>query len=200
MKRLSFNDEMARAWHEGRKTVTRRLIKFKEADPDCCWCHGKGLEYIDCGNELSGYDYRSPCRCRWPKPPYSPGEIVYIGEAWHLCGEGDDGGTEYVYRADGMGGQCPRCGEEIKWKPPATMPEWASRSRARIVSVRPERVQEISIDDIEAGGVYRVMDSQDCANDTFLNTGNFIDHWDSIYGPGSWNRNDWCWRIELEKI
>ena len=30
---------------------------------DCIWCNGEGNEYIECGNELSGYDFRDICRC-----------------------------------------------------------------------------------------------------------------------------------------
>ena len=33
------------------------------ANPDCPWCCGVGHEFVDCGNELSGYDLRHPCRC-----------------------------------------------------------------------------------------------------------------------------------------
>jgi protein gp37 len=29
----------------------------------CAWCGGFGIEYVECGNEHSGYDPRQPCRC-----------------------------------------------------------------------------------------------------------------------------------------
>jgi hypothetical protein len=32
-------------------------------DEDCVWCHGKGHEFVDTGNEFAGYDYRQKCRC-----------------------------------------------------------------------------------------------------------------------------------------
>jgi len=32
----------------------------------CPWCEGRGYEWIETGDsELSGYDYRQPCRCRF---------------------------------------------------------------------------------------------------------------------------------------
>ncbi len=69
------------------------------------------------------------------------------------------------------------------------MPEWAARSHALIVSVRPERIQEITFQDLEREGFSGELNAA---------SSEFIGIWESLH-PGSWERNDWVWRIELEK-
>jgi hypothetical protein len=82
--------------------------------------------------------------------------------------------------------------ETWKWQSPATMPEKFSRSKARIVDVRPERVQEITEDEAYNEGVF----GGDWMGDPI---GEFIKLWNSLY-PGSWSRNDWVWRYGLERV
>ena len=86
----------------------------------------------------------------------------------------------------------------MKWKSSRIMPEWASRSHARIVSVRPERVQEITEEAAIKEGILGTWDADNKIWKGFYREG-FRQLWESIY-PGSWGRNDWAWRIELEKL
>jgi len=96
---IIFNAEMVRAILDGRKTQTRRPIRFKRPDDDCTWCYGKGFEWIECGNEHSGYDYRQPCRCCWPNNPYEVGMTLWVRETWADVNSPD--GPAICYRADG---------------------------------------------------------------------------------------------------
>lgn len=136
MTRLPLSDLEARAWHAGTLSVVRRrapgidekffirerrsqdgLYLFTFMGPDAENPNGTTGIYID----------------RWKRAPYRPGQVVFIGESFHLC---DKGG--WIYKADGA--TCRFCGEPVsRWKPPVRMPEWASRSKARIVSVQPEQ-------------------------------------------------------------
>jgi hypothetical protein len=153
MKRLSFNDEMMKAWLEGRKTVTRRLIK-KANDPFF------GPAASVCPAQVDGYiawwpipitlDRTKELYAHGFLPPYRPGETVFIGE-----------------------------------------------SKAIIKSIRPERVQEITEEEAIMEGCYH-HDSHIMSMATGYKA-SFFDLWDSLY-PGSWDRNDWVWRIELERV
>lgn len=78
--------------------------------------------------------------------------------------------------------------------PPLTMRK-PSRLHLRIVDVRPERIQDITEDDAEKEGV------SFCQEGDYLGIGfrvGFKNLADKIY-PGSWERNDWVWRYELEE-
>jgi hypothetical protein len=74
------------------------------------------------------------------------------------------------------------------------MPRWASRILLEIVSVRVERVQDITEDDAAAEGV--AFTKYTNANARF----HFKELWDSTCGPGAWDRNDWVWVIEFKKL
>jgi hypothetical protein len=139
------------------------------------------------------------------KAHYLPGETVYIKETW-----GDiDYDQQIVYKAE--------CSDDAlcvfkslggKWKSPLFMPEWAARSHARIVSVRPERVQEITPDEVKKEGLLvqdfagmGVLSLLGFTPETYMESVAMQEYqylWESLY-PGSWERNDWVWRIELEK-
>ncbi len=93
-----------------------------------------------------------------------------------------------------------------KWRPSIHMPRWASRITLEVVSVRVERVQEISIKDCIAEGI----DPKAPLNDK--GTGarerdTFAELWDSINRKGSnvgcysgphWETNPWVWVVEFE--
>jgi len=81
-KPIIFNSESIRGILDGRKTQTRWAIKLKDSKDDCCWCYGEGFEYIECGNEYSGYDYRMPCRCRMPHSCYRVGDRLWVRETY----------------------------------------------------------------------------------------------------------------------
>ena len=98
-------------------------------------------------------------------------------------------------------------------RPSVHMSRWASRITLRITDVRVERVQEISGEDIFADGVQIPVEASS-GNYLLRVTGKtppiryegspavkeFASLWDSIYGPGSWERNDWVWVRTFEVI
>jgi hypothetical protein len=91
-----------------------------------------------------------------------------------------------------------------KWRPSIFMPRWASRITLEIVSVKVERVQEISKEDAIAEGVEAVMVD---GHKYGLQTGNdykwaFNQLWDSInakrgYG---WDVNPWVWAVTFKRV
>ena len=88
------------------------------------------------------------------------------------------------------------------------MPRWACRLVLPLVSVRVERVQDITEECAKAEGVERISSgpgwecwmgygpSSSCktARDSFRTL------WISIYGEESWDANPWVWVAEWEHI
>lgn len=214
MKRLSFNDEMMKAWLDGRKTVTRRLMKPQPKDHhwDILPGYKFGHKIMDCIDGLyCKFWHYIPGRDidgeHWIRSPYSPGETVFIAETWACVADGPlavvpmiayrDGSTKRVETfPDGTTVYNFTKPDIWKWQSPVTMPEWASRSKAIIKSIRPERVREITAPDIRNEGT---PDTPHDSNCLIAERQSFIDLWDSIH-PGSWKRNDWVWRFELERV
>ena len=88
------------------------------------------------------------------------------------------------------------------------MPRWACRLVLPLVSVRVERVQDITEEDAKAEGVERISagpgwecwmgygPSSSCktARDSFRSL------WISIYGEASWDANPWVWVAEWDHV
>ena len=73
-----------------------------------------------------------------------------------------------------------------KWRPSIHMPRWAARIFLKVTDVRIERIQAITEDDARAEGASSV--------DAFCAL------WDSTYGAGAWNRNEWVWALTFERV
>lgn len=192
MKGLSFSEPMVRAWMEGRKTVTRRLMNPQPVfDDSGVWYPranaGKAFHYASESHFCKGVaiDFARYC----------PGETVYIKETWTRTA---DRAGRILYKADD--GHIKAVADyPVKWKSPLFMPEWAARCHALIVSVRPERVQEITEEEAIAEGIAGIHPCNHSMDYVFGCRDQFTNLWESLH-PGSWERNDWVWRIELEKI
>lgn len=79
------------------------------------------------------------------KPPYEKGDILALKETWAMIGD------KYVYRLD----RDPPQGYLLfNWKPSVQMPNDAARHFIRIIDVRVERLQDISLNDIEREGIW----------------------------------------------
>lgn len=200
MKGIIFTAPMVRAILEGRKTVTRRVIKRQPVS---------GFDELFLREKLVG-------------SPYRPGEVVYVKETWAqiwnqdgcLHDESDFNcpckGCHIEYKAD-TGAKYPAdwpddsTGDPCcpKWRSPRFMPEWAARSHALIKSVRPERVQEISHEDALAEGIdswiATLKDPSSELREQRLSVKQlaFSRLWDTLH-PGSWERNDWVWRVKFK--
>lgn len=100
------------------------------------------------------------------------------------------------------------------WWPSIHMPRWASRITLEVVSVRVERLKEISEADAKAEGIESSRASQLCGGtwrdysqgrrDPFEDFSSPVDSyrtlWESINGPGSWDGNPWVWVVEFKPI
>ncbi|MEN6623621.1 MAG: hypothetical protein ABFD50_19005 [Smithella sp.] len=220
MKGLPFSVAMMLAWLAGKKTVTRRLINPQP----------KNIWYIGWNIDLQKYFFYplegSTEKILSIRPRYLPEEIVYIKETWQEVGTFDPG--LLVYRAS-----YPECVpsyfenipdiKEIKWKLSIFMPESASRSKALVISARPERLHHITEDDAIAEGLSKITKDNGRTwkygipdRDGLPGTDDYgwewenwkvspIDAyqylWDSINAKKHpWSSNPWVWRYELERI
>lgn len=207
---ILFNSDMVRAILEGRKTVTRRVIKSQwNACPNCHHVHN---EYI---YDSIAQNVYCAC-CGYPlvperKAPYHQADVLYVRETWKISNPRGDYkyGTrkaDLEYKADGhlKGVLIPREWEKYlgnKWHPSIHMPKEAARIWLQVTDVRIERLQKITLDQIEKEGV-------EIEHPNILNGREqqyaFSQLWDSTvnklnvdcYG---WAANPWVWVIEFER-
>lgn len=153
---ILFKTEMVQALLAGRKSCTRRAIKF----PDKMTGRPIGKSG-DSSNPL-GFFYPGGIK----RPPYQPGDILYVRETWNKAGLVDDSDhvievAEKYYYAAGPEKPCfdfwvdPETGEHkdrMPWKPSIHMPKDAARIWLKVTDVRVERLQEITEDQTEEEG------------------------------------------------
>lgn len=201
MKPILFNTEMVRAILEGRKTVTRRLIKPRYRDDEYGWtvCINSYTHLVD---DVAYTDGDGACT-RSMKPPYRAGDILYVRETWIETSFG------YVYRASDYSTIEDWAGEEIKWKPSIFMPKEAARIFLQVTDVRAERLQDITAEDCKREGIYdNYKTTSDKYHELLISRAypkTFSMLWDSTikkkdldeYG---WSANPWVWVIEFEMI
>lgn len=183
-KPILFSGEMINAILAGNKTVTRRVVKPQpESFVNCAhpWVDGRwefGQSHDDGSGEMVGDAVACPYGAQ--------GDKLWVRETFAVHNIG--GENHVVYRADSG-----TDGDGAPWKPSIFMPRWASRITLEVVSVRVERLQDISEEDAKAEGVtgwHGVCRPE------------FHMLWDKINeGRGySWDSNPWVWVVEFKRM
>ncbi|EAX6829328.1 hypothetical protein BIB89_21035 [Salmonella enterica] len=196
---MIFNAEMVNAILSGRKTQTRRPIKWKqtrfteiaERDDGSLWPWAEDCER---GGDI------------WFACPYGEiGDHIWVRETFRVHSRATDVAT-LVYRASVRNSWTEQthrvpvavCNKPVtpeKWTPSIHMPRWASRITLEITDVRVERLNSISDSDASKEGCCIAdMESGDCLSDVFTRL------WTSIYGDDSWQANPWVWVIEFKRV
>lgn len=93
MKPIIFNTEMVKAIIEGRKTVTRRLIKAQPNSDWLGWIMSSTIKENEGCASWYTVDVSEETEIR--KPPYKIGDTLYVRETWSK-----DTSGEYVYRTN----------------------------------------------------------------------------------------------------
>jgi hypothetical protein len=199
-KPILFNTEMVQAILEGRKTVTRRVIK-----PQPIAGIRKSV-FVPSGIE-DGHG-------REIKLLYKVGDILYVRETFNNT-ETDT--VLYAADKDFIDFGCKEVDRylfmesEIKWKPSIHMPKEAARIFLKVTDVRVERLQDITEEQAIKEGFEqfactncRGSGCSDCSGSGLEEPGmvGFIYTWDNIYekrGYG-WEANPWVWVIEFERV
>lgn len=199
IKPILFSTEMVRAILDGRKTCTRRLVRFLPGEnPQWTGYIRDGLMLYNGRNE--------PCIT---KAPYQPGDILYVRETW--CDDRqfthDSTPGRYFYKASESG--------NFKWKPSIHMPKEASRIWLKVTDVRVERLQSITVE----GAIREGAEGEKCHHTNAgafgctdcLNTGwieppqvEFMQIWNSTIKKSDidrygWDANPYVWIIEFEQ-
>lgn len=179
---ILFSAPMVRAILAGTKTQTRRAVKHPALAT---------LSFVvDCGEGWWGDEEGAVQVCC----PYGqPGDRLWARETFYY----DQEDAELLYRADGEF-DSEQVDSGYKWQSSIHMPRWASRITLEITGVRVERLQDISEGDAKAEGVIRprpLVDDDPC---THIDA--FGDLWESINGPGSWDKNPWVWVVEFRRV
>lgn len=166
------NTEMVRAILDGRKSCTRRVVK---PQPTARY----GVQCI--------------------KPPYQPGDILYIRETWS---EGYEDGT-YIYKADDKLADLPTFKESSKliYHPSIHMPKEAARIWLKVTDVRAEQLQDIDGKGCVKEGIEE--EPLKYVGDEFVK-GMFHDLWDSTIKKSDldrygWDANPYVWIMEFER-
>lgn len=212
---ILFSGPMVRAILEGRKTQTRRVLK-NQPEFGVMRC-----PYVDGGISLCRQG--GGCQCKGISCPYGqPGDRLWVRETFAEVGTCDP--AILITRADYPG--CVPEGYEnipsendITWKPSIFMPRRLSRITLEIVSVRVERLNDISSLDCFDEGISSIRDADfdrkhfpTFASDfersvTFglkpplgpSPQGVYRALWESINGPGSWELNPLVWVVEFQR-
>lgn len=202
---ILFSGEMVRAILEGRKTQTRRVMKPQLV------VDGKRHRKWEVADVLARCPYGQPGHRLWVRETWTAqftndnDHVLW----WHntpkeqrtynrLCGG-------IIYRASYQ----PEPNDEWPFVPSIFMPRWASRLTLEIVGVRVERLQDISIDDIKAKGVYPGLQASaenlaavSIRHDGYQYMQEFKWLWDSINARRGypWESNPWVWVVEFRRI
>ncbi|MFR7856137.1 MAG: hypothetical protein ACLU3V_01860 [Roseburia faecis] len=189
IKPILFNTEMVRAILDGRKSCTRRLVKFLSGE------NPRWTGYIKDGLML--YNGKNePCI---RKAPYQSGDILYVRETWgYPIALNSD--KQYVFRADEVAESGFKNDSHI-WHPSIRMPKGAARIWLRVTDVRVERLQDIDGKGCVKEGIEE--EPLKYVGDEFVK-GMFHDLWDSTIKKSdldrySWDANPWVWVIEFER-
>lgn len=217
---MIFNAEMVRAIIDGRKTMTRRIMKVQPENSEL------GLSRIidsSVAKEVGMYFWSQADACGvkrrskpFPCPFGAVGDRIWVRETFsghylddaqiHDIKDGRDKATDLCeYRADYPDGYQASDG----WTPSIHMPRWASRITLEITGVRVERLQNISDEDVDAEGFSGDYPTSIFPN-LFPGESNDWSHlsmrdcygvlWKSIYGEESWQDNPWVWVISFKRV
>jgi len=207
-KPIIFSTPMVKAILDGRKTITRRVIKPQPPEDIFELCGPEWYEptIVDKdGEEIPGnpvygvYDNWG----EWGvKCPYKPGDVLWVRETW---GVSIAMAGNVIYKADYTNKKAPLA-EGEKWRASIHMPKTATRIWLKVTNVRVERLQEITEEDVAAEGVKQLengMWESDFQFGWFYNPIiAFKRLWNSLnakkgYG---WNVNPWVFVIEFRRL
>ena len=219
---ILFNKEMVRAILDGRKTVTRRVMKPQPKSKLCYTFAGSHKKDIgrwgypsNTAHEFWGEEFKLPddiaeeeLKKKW-NPPYHTDDVLYVRETWapiypnkesnEVCG--------YIYEEDSLEEYDKRYpdGKDYqwggKWRPSIHMPKEAARIWLKVKDVRVERLQDITVDEIRNEGLNSMAVH---AGDMEIALSEWKNLWNStikksdldLYG---WDASPWVWVIEFER-
>lgn len=199
MKPIIFSTPMVQAILDGRKTQTRRVIKY---DFESVYSAAIQQGIMD---KVCQYGELPSDAVEWyakniAKPKYQPGDVLWVRETFcevpyehnHVPIKGGHITIpKYAYKADSE-----RDYTGI-WKPSIHMPREAARIFLRVKTVRVERLQDITEDEAIKEGA-KAYGQNNCSGTSARIA--FAEIWDKTTTKHEWRTNPWVWVVKFEKI
>jgi hypothetical protein len=218
MKGIIMSAESVRAILDGRKSQTRRVVKWIDhANPNLRGMYQRtsgGLwseVYGPPDDPNKGMIVMSKRRCPYGKP----GDVLYCKEPWQAWSEYDHlQPSEIPQNPNAILHVADRLEErpwDAKMRSPIHMPEWASRLKIMLTDVRVERLQDISEADAIAEGIkvqtgllgesvyWDYLNNESRSPRLFSATDSYYTLWDSINGKRGypWESNPFVWVLSF---
>ena len=195
VKPIRFIADEVRATLDGRKTVTRRVVKPQPMIGSTIYPN------IDVAGKVCAEIWGNGV-VKHIKQPYHRGDTLWVRETWRLIDFdfiNTDWSASVQYKADmAIGDRWHDLSpdERTGWRPSIHMPREAARIFLRVTGVRVERLQEVCNIDMESEGISVCLPLN-------LQKKQFGALWDSTikhadlekYG---WAANPWVWVIMFE--
>lgn len=204
---ILFASPMVRAIIEGRKAITRRIMKPQP-------------HYNFLARGLVGVTPQWPLQdgVRWfmadgmselTKCPYgAPGDQLWVREQLFR-----PDGDLWLYKADRQPVEVDSADvtEMVVWAhhkqqahcPSIHMPRWASRITLEITDVRVERLQEITEEDAKAEGAAEArcgIAGYAMDDPVYSHRTGFVRLWTDINGADSWKDDPWVWVVSFKRL
>lgn len=182
---ILFSSPMVQAILEGRKTMTRRIVKCypaSEAHP--------ARQTANWQSENKTCPYGQPGDLLWVREKFAKTigvhepEITYsyFADSFHWS----------FYPNDDMKGETScqwhdaDLAKEVRWKPAIHMPKASARIWLEVEGVRVERLHEIGEEDVKLEGCHSVSW--------------FEGLWGKLHGDFSWEQNPWVWVVRFKVL
>lgn len=189
---LLFSSPMVLATLADLKTKTRRTSKLDiiNKSPD-------DWEFLSFADGKYHFKNKLTNRLFSVKCPYGQvGDRLWVRETWQMHPSWNafspsritNHNCVYYTATDGII-------EESKVRPSIHLPRWASRLTLEVVSIKVERLNDITEADAMAEGVGTEGEEGFATHWKAFST-----LWDSINGEGSWDANPWVWVVEFKRL
>ena len=210
---IIFSGEMVKTILDGKKTMTRRVVK---SDFINNYKHANIIKQSsDKSREDKAYFYDKPVgdmvlSSQLVSNPYGKvGDHLWVRETHHVVGGTADYEIEEIkqglqdiknfvsYKADGYGNPC-----DGGWTSPMFMPRWASRILLEITDIRVERLQDISCEDAVKEGFSDKKPSGMQPAMMPNPKADFRNYWDTLNAKKGypWSSNPWVWVVEFKVV
>lgn len=217
-KPILFSTSMVRAILDGRKTMTRRVVK-PQPDEKYSYCHGICTSSTDNKNVgCIGFGPSEVLVKQFIKPPWQPGDLLYVQETWKISSFSDKTHALAIrFKAGGAKEAWFDSAERYEkfkkfyfkkgWQSPYFMPKAAARIWLTVTDVRVERLQEIAEEDARAEGIKTLFEHESRYDGT-IHSAITVNHmlqfrelWDSLNAKRGydWVSNPWVWVISFER-
>jgi hypothetical protein len=207
---ILFSTPMVRALLDGSKTQTRRVVKQLDPKMGACTTGNNGRPMSVCwafGGPVLHCPYGQPGDRLWARETWrgvveisAPGRPIEHGVARYVPDQ------QYCRRVEYAATQER---DTDPWRPSIHMPRWASRILLEIISVRVERLLDISEADAQAEGAKYYEPANHLSYGGWSHDewqvhetakGSFEKLWGRINGADSWTANPWVWVVEFKRV